>query len=408
VSKSLGRAAWFVIGVTLLLGAAACGGGSSGSSADPAAPISVGFNDSLTGTGAAEGQADLLTAKAAIGDVNSQGGVDGHQLKLIVLDSGQVGSGQAGSNATQLAQDKVAAIIGPTISNDCDSAIPIITQDKIPDLCAFVDYNTLVPPRTYLYQAAKTEVTYAKPVIDFIKSITGKQHPRIAVIGAATQGALQMVAKMKTIAAELGASIVYSGVESLTATDLSPLGAGAIAGRPDAVVEEIFPQFVVPLDKQLRGGLPASVPIIGQYGVNTYQALQTLKDPRVYSLGGAQMIIPGASGNSAEVNALAAQFAKAGGGTAADINGAAGTEQLAADLDLFAAMKACHACTGAALAAQLQQTSLTVPGLVNDFHYSAAAHLGINTYYFYSWDAAKNQATVDSSQPIGSLSLTSP
>ena len=71
-------------------------------------------------------------------------------------------------------------------------------------------------------------------------------------------------------------------------------------------------------------------------------------------------------------------------------------------------MKACHACTGAALASQLQQTSLTVPGLVNDFHYSAASHLGINTYYFYSWDAAKNQATLDSSQPIGSLSLTSP
>jgi hypothetical protein len=167
---------------------------------------------------------------------------------------------------------------------------------------------------------------------------------------------------------QLGAKIVYTGSETATATDLTSLGASVIAAHPDGVAIEIFPNFVVPVVKQIRAGLGANVPIIGQYGVVTYQEMQTLADPNLYAIGPSQMVIPGASGNSVEINALVTQLAKVG----------------------------------------VQKTSISVPGLVSEFGYTAKTHLGFKKYYFYAWDKATNGPALKGTQVVGSLSLTSP
>jgi hypothetical protein len=171
---------------------------------------------------------------------------------------------------------------------------------------------------------------------------------------------------------------------------------------------EVFPQFAVPLVKQFRGALPASVPIIALWGTATYQTMQTLNDPHLYGVSGTQLVIPGAAGNTTQANELAAQFKKVGAGSVSDINGSSGTEPVAAYLDLLEAMKACGGCTGAALSAQLEKTSLTVPGLVSGFQYSASAHSGYHNYYFYGWDTGKKQTVLAGQQATGSLSLTVP
>jgi branched-chain amino acid transport system substrate-binding protein len=398
--------------LALLLTAAAAGCGSSGggssASGSSGGTINIGFNDSLTGGDAPSGTANLMLAKAAIAYVNAQGGIDGKKLKLTALDSGQVGSGAAGTNATQLAQDHVAAMLGPNVSNDCDEAQPIVTENKIPAFCGYLDHASLVPVQPYIFQADVTELAFAAPMINLVKKITGNAHPTIAVVTNFTQGATQWAAKLQAIAPALGAKVVYTGTESQTATDLTPLGAGVIAAKPDAVLAEIFQPFVVPMIRQLTGaGL--KVPFVAMNGVMTYSEMQSADQPNVYEIGGGNFIIPGAAGNSAQLKQLITALAGAGGTTPATIDGASGTDPLVSFLDLFQAMKACNACTGQALISQLEKTTFSFPGLAQGFAYSSSVHMGFKTFTAYQWDPSGNTVKqIPGTIPAGTISLTSP
>jgi len=400
------------VALALLLSGAAAGcssaGGSTASGGGSGGTITIGFNDSLTGGDAPSGTANLTLAKAAIGYINAHGGIDGKHLKLTSLDSGQVGSGAAGTNATQLAQSQVAAMLGPNVSNDCDEAQPIVTENKIPTFCGYLDHASLVPVQPYIFQADVTELAFAAPMINLVKKATGKAHPRIAVLTNFTQGATQWAQKLKSIAPQLGAKVVYVGTESQTATDLTPLGAGVIASHPDAVLAEIFQPFVVPMIRQLTGaGL--NVPFIAMNGVMTYSEMQSANKAQVYEIGGGNFIIPGAAGNSPQLKQLIAALAEAGAKTPATINGASGTDPLVSFLDLFQAMRDCHGCTGQDLAKQLEKTTYSFPGLAQDFSYSPNLHMGFKTFTAYRWDPATHTvALVPGTIPAGSLSLTSP
>jgi branched-chain amino acid transport system substrate-binding protein len=399
--------------LALLLTAAAAGCGSGGGSSTASGSssggtITIGFNDSLTGSDAPSGTANLMLAKAAIAYVNAQGGIDGKKLKLVPLDSGQIGSGAAGTNATELAQDHAAAMLGPNVSNDCDEAQPIVTENKIPAFCGYLDRASLVPVQPYIFQADVTELAFAAPMIDLVKKATGNAHPTIAVVTNFTQGATQWAQKLQAIAPALGAKVVYTGTESQTATDLTPLGAGVIASHPDAVLAEIFQPFVVPTIRQLTGaGL--KVPFIAMNGVMTYSEMQSANQPNVYEIGGGNFIIPGAAGNSAQLKQLVTDLAAAGGTTPATIDGASGTDPLVSFLDLFQAMKDCHACTGQALISQLEKTTYSFPGLAQGFSYSSSVHMGFKTFTAYQWDPSTHTAAqIPGTIPAGTINLTSP
>src|ERR1700749_1458966 len=87
-----------VLGVCTASITSACSSSSSGSSGSgngsgSKSSITVGLNDSLTGANISSGTSDLQLARAAVAYANATGGIDGHNLVLRVLNSGDVGSG---------------------------------------------------------------------------------------------------------------------------------------------------------------------------------------------------------------------------------------------------------------------------------------------------------------------------
>ena len=390
---------------------AACSSGSSGSAAGTGSKssITVGFNDSLTGANVSSGTSDLELARATVAYANATGGIDGHNLVLRVLNSGDVGSGTAGSNELQLSQAHAAFVMGPTVSNDCDEVIPIATSSTTPTFCSFVDYQSLVPVKQDVYAGAIIERAQAEPVINFIKEKTGLAHPKIAVLDSFTDGSVDFGTKMQNIAGQLGAKAVYVGSMSQQAVSVTSYADDIIAAHPDAVTVDIFQNFIAPLVQQLHSaGL--DIPVVGLMGDVTDSAQAALKDPNVYSLSGANWLLPGDSSNTPQVNQLIKALGAAGAPTAADINGAAGSTVLVPYLDAITALRACGwPCSPSEFTAKLDATTVTIPGLVNDFGYTPQLHLGYKTVQFWSWDAAKSApAQVASGIPLGTTSLTSP
>jgi hypothetical protein len=371
--------------------------------------ITLGFNDALSGDLSAATVPALDFAKAVVAYQNSKGGIDGRKITLQVLDSGNAGSGRAATNAVQLANSRANAILGPSVSNDCDEVVASADSNKVPTLCAFGDLADLQPPNPYIFLAATSETAYAAAMINQIKAVTGKAHPRIALINDYTQGSQQLAQKMQTIAPKLGASLVYVGTQSATATNLTSVIAGAIAARPDGIAGEIFANYVPGVVQQIRGSsLGSSVPIELPAGSVTFSEMQQLNDPHLYLFDGAEPLQPGAPGNTPEVKAILQQLAAEGLTTSSKILGSVGMMYIAAYINLMNALSACNGCSGAALSAQLVKTTTTVPGFVTDYGYSTSSHVGVRTWYFYTYDPKTKLLVPADTQAAGSLSLSQP
>jgi ABC-type branched-subunit amino acid transport system substrate-binding protein len=130
--------------VTLLLGLAACGGGNddkkdgSASSGLPTQDPSVKFTgDPVTVMTISTYDTDTLNAKAvldiaqgAVVEINNDGGLGGHELKLVTCND-SADPNKAADCARQAVDDGVAALVGGFTANG-DAIMPILEQAGIP------------------------------------------------------------------------------------------------------------------------------------------------------------------------------------------------------------------------------------------------------------------------------------
>jgi ABC-type branched-subunit amino acid transport system substrate-binding protein len=368
----------------------------------------VGFNDSLTGSNATFGQAELALAKGAVGYINDSGGINGRQVQLKVYDSGDIGSGQAPANALQLKQAGAAAIFGPTVSNDCEAVQPIVDAAKIPEVCNFADLKQITDPSSYIFEGDSYETGTVLPMINFLKKETGKSSLRVAVLADYSLGATAFGQKVKDVASKLGIQVVYQGTMSQGSTSVSSYASQIAAAKPDVVLAEIFGPFVAPLDQGLRGA-GVDAPIVTTIGVTSATTMLSIKDPKLFSTVAANFLVPGAEGNPADLNTLIAQLGKAGDSTLAELNNGDGASMLSSDLDVLEAMRSCGGCTGSALQQAITSKPFTLPGLISDMQYKPNQHDGHTSFMFWSYDPkAGVHVSGSASYPAGSLLTTTP
>jgi branched-chain amino acid transport system substrate-binding protein len=106
----------------------ACGGEATNQASAP--PYVVGVLTSQTGSASQLGVGEANSVKLLAQQINKQGGISGHQLKLIVADD-QSKPDQAVQEARTLLQQKALAIIGPSIVADCNAVAPLVETGPV-------------------------------------------------------------------------------------------------------------------------------------------------------------------------------------------------------------------------------------------------------------------------------------
>src|SRR5438046_10149758 len=115
---------------------AACGGGAPGgqpsASSGPKADIKVGLAISLTGTANIYGPAQQNGGKLAMEQINTAGGIDGAKIALVVEDDASARDQGITVFRKLINEDKVTAILGPTLSGVAAGAHPVAQQAGLP------------------------------------------------------------------------------------------------------------------------------------------------------------------------------------------------------------------------------------------------------------------------------------
>lgn len=133
-------------------------------------PYVIGAIFSTTGDNAPLGVPEQETVEMLIKQINKDGGVDGHQIKVDYYDD--EGKPEQAVQACQklLAKKGVIAIIGPTLSGPSLAIKDACQNAGMPNVSCAASVKIVEPVEKYVFKTAQTDSLAVAKLLDYIKA----------------------------------------------------------------------------------------------------------------------------------------------------------------------------------------------------------------------------------------------
>jgi branched-chain amino acid transport system substrate-binding protein len=236
----------------------------------------IGIAVAQTSNVALLGQEQVIGAKIAETYFNDQGGINGIPIKLVFQDTG--GDEQGASNAfnTLINQDKVVAIVGPTLSQQAFSASPIADRAGVPVIAPSNTAKGIPQIGKYVSRVSAPVSAVAPQAIDVVL----QRHPTIKKVAVFYA---QDDAFSKSETETFQAAVKEKKLDLVTVqtfqtkdTDFQSQITNALKLQPDLIIISGLAADGGNLVKQLRE-LDYKNPIIGGNGLNTANLFSVCK-----------------------------------------------------------------------------------------------------------------------------------
>jgi branched-chain amino acid transport system substrate-binding protein len=405
------------VGCVLAATLAGCssGGSSSSGSSSPVANASgastssaagdyvIGVDDVLSGPLASYGQSFLTNARAAVNYVNANGGVNGHQVKLVSADSAATGQNASSAAQQLISTDNVSAIVGFTLSDDCAAVSALATAHQVPIVCTSIAPSQLSPVQKYTFAGGDVEIEEVPGTLAFVQNyLKLPKGSTFAILGANPLGTQLWAQQLTTAMKAAGYKSVAEELIPVTSVNGSTQISQVVAAKPDIVFAEPVASMYLPLVQALRAA-GNNAPIVSAHNGVGYQGIASIKDPHLYGITPTEYVTDTASTQSGAAMYIAG-MKTLGQTTPSQLNGIIGVPGFLTVYGITQALKTCsYPCSGATLATALESLKLTLPGLVSGtFGWTAALHTPYTHEFVYAWDTAtKAPEIVEQSLVLG-------
>jgi len=332
----------------------AAGGGSS----TPSGPIKIAVVDAQSGSSSDLGQCEYRGVKLAVDQANAAGATDGRKITLSLFDD--QGDPTVGTElARKIASQGDIAMLGTAESAVTLAMAPILQSEHIPNITSGQSTKLLEMGSPYLFLNGPTGLTYDSTLAKYL--VRTKGYKTFAMLtNNDSYGAGEHDAFLSSLKS-LGITPVVDKVVPQDQTNMTP-ALTSIRGKNPQVLfigaEEAQSGLTV---KQARAlGMTAVMAEGAPAGTPLY-----LSTAGVANANGTIVSSP-YLGNDA--SAAARKFAAAytaAYGSAPELHGAKAYDGAQV---MIAALKACHACTGLALANAIR--AVHYEGLLGSFAYN--------------------------------------
>jgi branched-chain amino acid transport system substrate-binding protein len=338
----------------------AASGTGTASSGSAAGPIKIAVVDAQSGAESDLGQFEWRGVSLAVNQANAAGGVDGRKIQLTLYDD--QGDPTVGTElARKIASEGDIAMFGTAESAVTIAMAPILESEHIPNITSGQSTKMIDLHSPYLFLNGPTGLTYDSTLAKYL--VTTKGYKTIAMLtNNDSYGAGEDTSFTASLKA-LGVTPVASKVVPSDLTNMTPALTSIRGSNPQVLfigAEEAQSGLIV---KQARAlgmtvvfaeGAPAGTPLY-------------LSTAGVTDANGTIVSSP-YLGNAASTAAekFAAAYAAAFH-TAPELHGAKAYDGAGI---MIAALKACGACTGLALANALR--AVHYPGLLGNFAYDSS------------------------------------
>ena len=270
---------WSSFSLVLVAILAACGASntppSTSSSSYGGKTINLAVVVSLTGPGGVYGPQTRDGALLAADTINGAGGVRGAHIALDVVDDASAQQQGAQQFQTEIQQNNVLGIIGPTLSNTAVAAHPVADQNKTPVIAPSNTGLHIVGdcpyPCTYIFRDSLGEQSAIPANVKVAKQQT---NPKTAVLFFANDDKFSSdgATIFQQALSDNGIRIPDGGVLQFSKTEASfgSYATTALSKHPDIVCISSLGAIPAKIIHELRTqGYKG--PILGGNGFNTYQ-----------------------------------------------------------------------------------------------------------------------------------------
>ena len=159
------------VGLGVSLAACSESGGSSGSSTSAATTgdIKVGAVLDITGAGASLGVPERQTLEMLADQVNSSGGVNGRQIKLLIEDNQSTEDAAAKATNKLLSTEKVDILIGASRTGPSLAMRPIAEQAQKP-MISLAANQSIINGAKWIFKTAQNDRVVVEKIVDDMKA----------------------------------------------------------------------------------------------------------------------------------------------------------------------------------------------------------------------------------------------
>ena len=183
-----------------------------------AGTIRIGALFSVTGPASFLGEPEKKTLEMLVKDVNARGGIKGNKIELFVEDT-QGDATKAVQLATKLIKnDKVVAIIGPSITGDTMAIIPLMEKEQIPLVSCAAGVKITDPVKKWVFKTPANDHVAGEKLLDYL---TAKKQKNVALLTVSDAYGQSGREQLKSLAAKKGFTVVADEVYSPKDTDMT-------------------------------------------------------------------------------------------------------------------------------------------------------------------------------------------
>src|SRR5690349_1476520 len=227
-------------------------------------PIKIGSVLSLTGPGAGLGQAERSGVQLAEKLINDKGGIKGRPLKILIEDDGSKAD-IAKSKAEDLVfNQKVKAIVGPSLTASTGAVAAITNAEQIPQLAITGLGPAIELNYKSLYHLMPPQTLNAKAMLEYTTKAVRRK--KVGVLHDSGDG--QLVANaLQAQASGYGVEFVAVEKFEVGATDVSTQAGKVRAANP----EVLFVIATNPVPFRNARQMRIEQPIVSAIGSSSYQ-----------------------------------------------------------------------------------------------------------------------------------------
>lgn len=238
-------------------------------------PYKVGAVFDTSGPSSSLGIPERNTAEMVVAEINKNGGINGHPIDLIVLDS-KSNETEAALAAKSLIQQGVSAIIGSSTSGTTMAMVDIVQNNHIPLISCAASVRIVEPvaDRKWVFKTAQSDSFVAENLVDYIKA-HGWSKVALATVNNAYGDSGR--AEFENAAKAGGLTILTEQKFEQTATDMTPQLTNIKKLNPDAVVAWAIPPAASSFTTNYRQ-MGITAPLLHSSGVGNQQFIDLAGD----------------------------------------------------------------------------------------------------------------------------------
>ncbi|MBU0698259.1 MAG: ABC transporter substrate-binding protein [Proteobacteria bacterium] len=216
----------------------------------PAQAFKIGAVFSVTGGTSFLGDPEKKTAEMLVEQINKAGGINGEKLELVVYDS--EGDATKANLAVKklITQDKVCAVIGPSLSGTSMAVVPLAEQYKTPLISCAASYKIVWDEeqgkaREWVFKTPQTDTMAVEAIYTHLQK---KGVSKIAIMSVTSGFGASGRSELLRLAPQFGMSLVADEFYGPKDTDMTAQLTKIKGLAPQAIVNwSVGPTQVVVL-----------------------------------------------------------------------------------------------------------------------------------------------------------------